>query len=90
MNRYELPTHQVTIKGDDPGRLTVSLDGLELRTCTHAVLRIGAEGVPMLDLGLLVLNSLDTDLPAFVMLDGPTHEALTAMGWTPPPGQETA
>lgn len=84
MSAFELPTHRVTITGPDPHRLTVTLDGQELRTCTRAVLTVDADTVPRVDLSLIVLNDLVTDLPAHVILDAPTRSALTAMGWTPP------
>jgi predicted membrane GTPase involved in stress response len=82
-----MPTHQVTITGS-PGHVNVALDGEELRTCTSAVLTLDAENAPVLQLSLLVLNDLKTDLPALVVLDRPTRNVLQAMGWTPPPGNK--
>jgi hypothetical protein len=81
---YEVPTHQVTITADSPGRVSIAIDGEELRTCTKATLSLDAENAPVLKLALLVLNDIHTDLPAHVVLDKPTRRALAAMGWTPP------
>jgi len=85
---HELPTHQVTITGGQAiGRTLVAIDGHEIRTCTKATLNLTADTAPVLELSLLVLNDLDTGLPALVVLDGPARAALRAMGWTPPPGE---
>lgn len=84
ISRHELPTHQVSISGH-LGRLQIAIDGSELKTCTRARLTLDAETqVPVLELSLLVLDDLATAVPAVVLLDDPTRQALLAMGWTPP------
>jgi hypothetical protein len=83
LSSHEQPAHQVRIAGDR-GRVSVALDGTELRTVTRAVLTLDAEAVPVLKLSLASLTDIETDLPAHVVLDKPTTRALIAMGWTPP------
>lgn len=77
-------THQVSIRGSGPA-VTVALDGYELRSVTRAVLTLDAEArVPVLELSLIVLNDLETGVPAHVVLDKSAHAGLVAMGWAPP------
>jgi hypothetical protein len=84
ISRHELPTHQVAITGAS-GRLQITIDGHELRTCTRARLTLDADSpLPVLELSLLVLDDLTTAVPAVVLLDDSARQALLAMGWTPP------
>lgn len=84
ISRHELPTHQVAITGL-LGRQQITIDGHEIRTCTRARLTLDADSpVPVLELSLFVIDNLTTALPALVVLDDPTRQALLAMGWTPP------
>lgn len=75
--------NRVEIKGKN-ARATVSVDGVDVRA-TGLRLDMDARSIPELTLYLPVVNdtvSVDTD--AVVMLDEATHQALIAMGWTPP------
>lgn len=84
--------NQVTItsSGGPAGRATLAIDGHELRCCTRAVLTLDAAEVPVLELSLVVLADMSTDLPAYVVLDGQARAALQSMGWTPPGSEKPA
>lgn len=88
ISRHEFG-HHVTITGQYP-RTAITVDGHELQSVTRAHLILDAETLPVLKLSLLVLKDMTTDLPCRVLLDKPTTQALTAMGWTPPPDTMTA
>jgi hypothetical protein len=89
MTAHEPVTHRVTISdAGHPGRPVVHIDGAMVRGCTRAVLTLDAEGgAPTLELTLMVLRDMDTDLPCRVLLDRDTRKALAVMGWVwcPPP-----
>ncbi|MFD4912841.1 hypothetical protein ACFWNR_06415 [Streptomyces virginiae] len=78
--------HQVEIHPDSLDRCRVLVDGVDIaRGLVGLHLRMGVGEIPQLDLDLKVidvtrLGSVETE----VALGAGVHEALVALGWTPP------
>lgn len=80
--------HQVEIHQEGPEKYHVLIDGVDI---AHGIvglsLRMSVGEVPRvaLDLDLIDVTQLGS-VEAEVILRSGTHEALVALGWTPPEG----
>lgn len=80
--------HQVEIHQESPYKYRVLVDGVDIaRSLTRLTLRMGVGEIPELDLGLQVIDVTQLgSIEAEVLLGAGVHEALVALGWTPPEG----
>ena len=73
--------------GSWPFNGTVSAGGHPIGTVTSWTITAPADGLPLVTLTLLAPGALALALSAAeVVVDDRTRDALTALGWTPPPG----
>ncbi|MFE2140196.1 hypothetical protein ACFXA3_00250 [Streptomyces sp. NPDC059456] len=78
--------HQVEIHQDSPDRYRVLVDGVDIAQGLAGLsLRMSVGMIPRLDLDLQLIDVTQLgSIEAEVMLTRATHEALVALGWTPP------
>lgn len=70
-----------------PGRSEILVDGYDVAHGLHSLtLCAGVDEVPQLELNLL-LAEVDVGGEVTVLVVPGTHEALVALGWTPPAGE---
>lgn len=78
--------HHVEVHQDSPSRYRVLIDGTDIaKGLTGLTLRLGADQVPRLELDLQLADMTGLGpIEAEVHLRKASHEALVALGWTPP------
>lgn len=81
------PLHRLTIESDGPSaaETRISIDGHQTTTVTSVALTVDANGVTQATLGFLLVDGLNVDTVAKVVVDEATSQVLVALGWTPPP-----
>ncbi len=85
----QVSEHHVKIHGG-PASYLVEIDGHPVQNVTEAVsMELGGGRLPAVLLKL-VTYSVDVDTTATVKLDPGAELALKALGWTPPPEDESS
>lgn len=78
--------HQVEIRNTGPHTYRVLIDGADIaKGLAGLTLRMGVDRAPMLELDLQLVDVAGLgSVEAEVALGEGAHEALVALGWTPP------
>ena len=78
--------HRLQVETEGPGRARLLLDGQDIsHGVTDLVVRLGVGEVARAELDLVLLDTTRIDSPdTEITIPISTHEALVALGWTPP------
>ena len=86
MSTHQQRTHKVSITGNGVTETSVVVDGVDLaRGLTGLELTMGVGQIPQLTLDVQLIDTTEIqDIEARVYLSPASHDALVALGWTPP------